>query len=364
MQTLSEPHLIPESDKPSAGKIPALEPYLAQLVLVKAAELARAGQYQEAEDLISGLQEGKDSPVVLDLLARMRAQQGRWLEAETFWKQALQQDPTNPAYLEGLQYIQRTRRPSRLSRFFSPTFLLLILSLVVLLLVAQGVKRLVILENGLQDVSQEVGSVKGVLSQPQPTLVIPTQVVQSFPVEELATLRQEVQDDNRLSQVGLESLQKQVGEIQVSQAEILSSLKPTPNAAPEITLAVPGVQLLVQDDHWVIQFEEGLFPYGWALSQPARQTLDDLSLQLKPLVGKVEISIVGFKSSDEQDEYFDLGLMRAVVVLDYLESSGQLPADLFRIQPQGDTPPPFSNDTVANRGRNRTVIMILQVKSP
>ena len=366
MQTPPEPHPTPVPEAPPAAQIPALEPYLSQLVLAKAAELARAGHYQEADNLLSGLLGGKDQPAVLDLLARMRAQQGRWQEAEAFWKQALQQDPTNPAYLEGLQYVQRTQRPPTLARLFSPAILLWIIALVLLLLAARGVARQVSLENALQAISREVGSVKSILSQPQATVVLPTQVVQTIPAQDLAALRQEIQDSGSANQAGLAGLQDQIAEIHTTQLELLSSLQPTPAAAQAVTLDIdiPGVQLLTQEAGWIIQFDEGLFPYGWALSQPARQALDALGLQLKPYAGKIEVSIVGFKSSDEQDEYFDLGLMRSVVVLDYLASSGQLPADLFSIQPQGSLPPPFPNDTVVNRGRNRSVILILRLKAP
>jgi len=364
MQTSSEPHLASESETSPKAQIPALEPYLAQLALAKAAELARAGNYQEAENLLTGLQGGKDLPAVLDLLARMRAQQGRLLEAEAFWKQALQHDPSNPVYLEGLQYIQRAQRPRTLARFFSPALLLWIVALVVLLLAVINLKRVASLENELRSVSDEVVTFKTVLSQPSATVLQPTQLIPTFPVEDLASLRQEIQENNRLNQAGLESLQSQVATIQTSQTSLQNSLQPTPTAEQAITLAVPGIQLLAQDEGWIIQFDEGLFPYGWALSQPAHQTLDELSLQLKPYAGKIEVGIVGFKSSDEQDEYFDLGLMRAVVVLEYLQSSGQLPADLFSIQPQGSLLPPFANDTVANRGRNRTVILIIHQKAP
>jgi flagellar motor protein MotB len=195
-------------------------------------------------------------------------------------------------------------------------------------------------------------------------VVLSTQVVQTVPAQELAALRQEIQNSSQASQAGLENLQGQIAEIHTAQTDLLANLQPTPTTAQEITLSIPGVQLLEQEEGWIILFDEGLFPYGWALSQPARQMLDELILQLKPYAGNIEVSIVGFKSSDEQDEYFDLGLMRSVVVLDYLESSGQLPADLFRIQPQASLTPPFSNDTVTNRGRNRTVILILRLKVP
>jgi hypothetical protein len=238
------------------------------------------------------------------------------------------------------------------------------------LLAILGIQRLANLNREVQDVTSQVGSLQGALSQSQATVVaevgsnLPTQVIPTFPVEDLTILRQEVQDNNSLTQDGLESLQQQVEGLQASQNDLLTSLQPTPTAELGLTLAIPGTQLIAQDEGWTVQFEEGLFPYGWALSQPARQTLDALSLQLKPYVDKVDVSIVGFKSSDEQDEYFDLGLMRSVVVLDYLEKNSQLPVDMFKIQPQGSLPLPFPDDSLANRGRNRSVILLIRPKAP
>lgn len=367
MQTppeLPQKRVASETEQVSAAQIPALEPYVEQLVINKAVELARAGHYQQAEDLLSGLQRGKDQPSVLDLLARMRAQQGRWLEAEAYWKQALEKDPTNPAYQEGLRYIQRTRRPPILHRFLLPVLLGLIILLLALLFIIPGASRLTSLEGAMQGISGEVASLKDVLSQPRAPVVLPTQVIPTFPVGELTALRQAVQDNQALSQAGMERLQQQIIEMRASHKELLESLQTTPPAPLKITLDVAGVQVLAREGSWMVQFTDGLFPYGWALSQSARQTLDELSLQLTPYAGKVEVSIIGFKSSDEQDEYFDLGLMRSVVVVDYLLGSAQLPADLFNIRPQGSLPSPFPNDTIANRARNRTVILMISPKFP
>ena len=371
METLPKlpPQPAPEEEMAASAQIPALEPYLAQLALSKAAELARRGNFQEAEELIAGLGSGKEQPAALDLLARIRAQQGRWLEAEAFWKQALQQDPTNPAYLEGLQYIQRSRRGPALGRIFSTIFFMVLVGTFVLLAIL-GVQRLSGLNREIQDATSQVGALQDALSQSQATVIaevgssLPTQVIPTFPVEDLANLHQEVQDSNTLTQAGLENLQQQVEDLQTSQADLLTSLQPTPTAELELTLSVPGTQLNAQDEGWTVHFEEGLFPYGWALSQPGRQTLDALSQQLKPYMDKIDVSIVGFKSSDEQDEYFDLGLMRSVVVLDYLEKNSQLPVDMFKIQPQGSLPSPFPDDSLANQERNRSVILIIRPKAP
>jgi type VI secretion system protein ImpK len=67
---------------------------LNQLLIAKATSLAREGRYAEAENL---LDPESSNPVVLDLLARIKAQEGRLNEAEDLWRKALELDPGNDA---------------------------------------------------------------------------------------------------------------------------------------------------------------------------------------------------------------------------------------------------------------------------
>jgi flagellar motor protein MotB len=75
---------------------------LGQLLLAKAAGLSREGRYREAEGLLD--QENGDAPT-LDLLARIRAQEGRLRDAEIFWRRALELDPGNETYIAALRRI-------------------------------------------------------------------------------------------------------------------------------------------------------------------------------------------------------------------------------------------------------------------
>lgn len=86
---------------------------LQQLVLSRAAALARAGHYDAAEQLLSELNRSGTTVAALDLLARIRAQQGRLAEAERLWTQAIQFDPSNDTYAAALRRIaQMQRRPA------------------------------------------------------------------------------------------------------------------------------------------------------------------------------------------------------------------------------------------------------------
>src|SRR5438105_13854934 len=67
-----------------------------QVSLARATDLARAGKYDEAETVLAGaVGESGSHPAALDLLARIRAQQGRLIEAQALWGQASRLDPSN-----------------------------------------------------------------------------------------------------------------------------------------------------------------------------------------------------------------------------------------------------------------------------
>jgi flagellar motor protein MotB len=75
---------------------------LDQMFLAKAITLSREGRYREAESLLD--KESTD-PLILDLLARIRAQEGRLCDAEALWRKALELDPVNETYMAALRRI-------------------------------------------------------------------------------------------------------------------------------------------------------------------------------------------------------------------------------------------------------------------
>ncbi len=101
-QTNDTPGDAPESGKNSDGESLAV-----QLTLAMAARLGRSGSHQQAEQMLATLPEAQQtSPAVLDLRARLRAQQGDLLDAAMLWRSALQQDPGNGAYRAALDRIE------------------------------------------------------------------------------------------------------------------------------------------------------------------------------------------------------------------------------------------------------------------
>jgi tetratricopeptide (TPR) repeat protein len=90
--------------------------------------------YEAAEQRLVPLL-SRHPPVVaaLDLLARIRAQQGRLSEAERCWQQALQLDRENTVYGAGLRRVAQLRRQAVHLFVFAPPLLGLVGLLLLLL---------------------------------------------------------------------------------------------------------------------------------------------------------------------------------------------------------------------------------------
>ncbi len=92
---------------------PALDTLLTNIALAQATDLARARHYVQAENVLAPwVRTAEPAPTALDLLARIRAQQGRLAEAEAFWTRAAQLDPGNADYAAGLRRIARMQQRS------------------------------------------------------------------------------------------------------------------------------------------------------------------------------------------------------------------------------------------------------------
>ena len=81
-------------------------------VLIHAGALARRGDLLQAEDLLKTLSDRDNSRIeVLDLLARIYAQQGRIDQAQALWIKALQGDPSNIHFLSALKLCACLKKP-------------------------------------------------------------------------------------------------------------------------------------------------------------------------------------------------------------------------------------------------------------
>ena len=82
----------------------------------EAQNLARMGFYTQAELILDEMTRTQgENALVLDLRAKIMAQQGRLAEAEKFWLRALSIDPGNPSYRKSLDYLSVRRGSSTLA---------------------------------------------------------------------------------------------------------------------------------------------------------------------------------------------------------------------------------------------------------
>ncbi len=275
---------------------------LGKALLPKAAELARAGKYLEAECLLQHLvQEGNELPAVYDLLARIRAQQGRLLEAQSYWADAIQLSSAKDFYRTALKRIERLQTgPSWIGRIRP---LLLGLGLIMGLIITIGA-TLPFLEK---------------LKAPIPKAInhnVPQTVVET-PVK----------------------------------------------SPPPVVINIPGVLINKKDANIELTFIKGLFLRQTELNPEVKTTLDLLANQLRPYIGKIQVNIEGhtddlpIQNNWIYRDNVSLGLQRAVTIIDYLRLKGQLPAKMFKASSVGESHSLFPNDTPSNQMRNRTVVI-------
>lgn len=287
---------------PAAGS-DSVQEVLQQLLLARATTLARAGNYQAAEEVLTAGTSQSDSAAGLDLLARMRAQQGRFGEAEALWQRATQLEPANPACAAGLRLAHRMHglRPwlYGVSRILLGAVLLLGATLI---LIAVFGKQVPAPEGQVRNQSQSAADTAPAIASPAP---------------------------------------------------------------PAIALEDPAVEVRKEDGELVVTFRSGLFSRGARLTPEGRETLDRVARQLEPHGGTLLLRVVGH-ADDRQPSpgyrYRDnvgLGFERARAAAERLRAAAKLPREAVVLESQGEENPPFSNETRESRARNRTVVLRL-----
>ena len=111
------PHSSEQAVRPAAHEEASAQKVMVADILAHAATLARSGKLLEAERLLGTLSAADSSRIeVIDLLARVYAQQGKIDEAQALWLQALQRDPSSIRLLSALTLCAYHKRP-RLEHF-------------------------------------------------------------------------------------------------------------------------------------------------------------------------------------------------------------------------------------------------------
>jgi len=290
---------------------PELKAVLFQALLSKATVLAGRGRYADAEKVLREVvTSGPDASTILDLIARIRAQQGRFSEATAMWKNALELNPENETYRAGIRRIEKIQN--------RPLWASVVVPMVVVVVAGLGIWFF--------------GLATG------------------NPV-------------NRIREVFLHDDARVVRDAGRNNRSMKASTLQAVATLPQIAIKVPGVSVRNQQNSTIVQFDEGLFRVAARLKPEAEEILSNLGHQLKPYAGRIAITVMGCTDLQPIPDgwiYPDnaaLGMARAIAVVNHLKSkSGFLPS-MFTLKSAGDLSAPYPNDTKENMRRNRTVII-------
>lgn len=303
----------------------SIDSLLDKFALANATALARAGNYMDAESHLIGIMRGeKTHPQVLDLLARINAQQGRLREAEDYWRQALKHDPMNEACITGLRHIANRQQPGWNASWKKLFW---------------GVLLATVFFIGTWSVWFSLSETMAVINAQKQTLA------------QLADLSQKQVD-----------LAEKVEDI-LSQPAIAA---PVPQEEPgqtklpsKVNLNLSGVVLKSENGKTIIRFDKGLFKRGTKLKTNACTMLTALGKQLEPYKNQITLQVTGYTDDlpmPPEEKYPDntsLGLSRALMVVEHLRATTGLSNVPFTIR--GTDRSPCPNDSYSSRLRNRTV---------
>lgn len=131
-------HLSERRAKPAGQESVSASQTIVTDILVRAGALARRGNPLEAENLLRTLSDSDSTKIeVIDLLAKVYAQQGRIDQAQATWLQALQRYPSNTRFLSALRLCACYRK-SRFEQFVL-RYLWLLLAVVLWFIIAMAV---------------------------------------------------------------------------------------------------------------------------------------------------------------------------------------------------------------------------------
>ncbi|GAA1302563.1 OmpA family protein [Saccharothrix xinjiangensis] len=294
--------------------------------VARAADLARSGEFGEAEEVLRELG-GRDSadPAVLDLLARIHAQRGELFDADECWALALRLDAGFAPARAG-----RRRIAALLARRLRPRTgrVLLAVAWVAVAVAGAGVA---------------VGSRSAEPPGPDPVV--------------LAEL-DEVQDDQRAQAERLDGIDDRLGQTALRQQRVLDDLLTALAGNPALTTGVESGAV-------VVAFPTGVFSAGVRFADDGGVALSDLARRLRPFAADVSITVVGHtedaqvSGSTGYTTNAELGTARATLAAERMSEASGLPLTTFSLSSSGAANPPFSNATTEGRARNRTVTVVV-----
>jgi type VI secretion system protein ImpK len=270
---------------------PAARLAVREAALAQARTLARAGRYTEAAELL----DGEHDVAVLDLRARIHAQQGRLDEADRCWAEAAALAPGDRSAAEGRRRIAEIRAraawPGRVR-------------------VARAAVR-------------AGGALAALLA-----------------LAMLADLWLDRADTP--------------GRVAVA-APPATAAPSAPDPLDGLRLRAPGVRAVRRGGEVAVTFDRGLFWRDATLTRRGRATLRELGERLRPEAGRLAVAVIGHtdrtavRPGGGYASNAELGLLRATVVREVLSAAAGISAVRFSTSTLAGALPPFKDGGLRNR---------------
>ncbi|AVT32919.1 hypothetical protein C6361_29500 [Plantactinospora sp. BC1] len=294
------------------------------LALSRATAAARRGDLDAAAEILVALD--GDEPASLDLLARIRAQQGRWQEADECWAAVQAIDPGHEGAAEGRRAVAAILAGDRRPRPVVPPVRLAAAGAVLVVAVAAG------------------------------TVVVLPSLSASPPARPAASVTTPAPET-----VALDAERRRAAELQGRLEQIEADRQAAAQAlaarldaiARGVTL--PGVVVKRRPDTVEVYFRRGLFSRDAWLTSYGADVLADVGRRLPDL--DVSVTVVGHSvpvPGGRTSGGSGTALSRARVAARELAEAGDLPLTAFTLRSADQSQGPFREPA-----RNRTASLVL-----
>ncbi|MEJ3745435.1 hypothetical protein WEI85_19345 [Actinomycetes bacterium KLBMP 9797] len=318
--------LTPTAPAPRTDLTPTAPALGTDLAVSRAAADARRGELDAAAAALTALE--SEEPAALDLLARIRAQQGRWQEADEYWAGVQAIDPGHEGAAAGRRAVAAIVAGKRRSR---P--------------VAQPAR--VAAAGGALAVALAAGTVVALASSPTPSASSPTAAPSSAgPAPGAAALEGE---RRRAAE-----LERQLAQIEADRSAAAQRLAARLDAIAR-DVAMPGILVKRRPDAVEVYFREGLFVRDTRLTADGADLLAAVGRRLPDLGAAVtvvghSVPVPGGRTSGGSNT----ALSRARIAARELAEAGDLPLTAFTLRSADQSQGPFPDPS-----RNRTASLIL-----
>ncbi|MGK5740042.1 hypothetical protein [Micromonospora sp. URMC 103] len=295
------------------------------LAVSRAAAAARRGELEAAANVLTGLAAQED-PAALDLLARVRAQQGRWHDADECWARVQAVDPEHAGAAEGRRAVAGILAGKRRPRPVAQPARVAVLGGV---LAAAALAGGAVAVDGGDPVRP--GSTAPAAAAPSPAGI----------------------DDAERRRA--EELARQVAQAEAERAAAAQRLTARLDGIAA-RLTMPGVVVKRRAGTVEVYFREGLFSRDARLTDDGAVLLADVGRRLGRL-DDVSITVVGHSvpvPGGRTSGGTGTALSRAQVAARELAEASDLPLTAFTLRSADQSQRPFAQET-----RNRTASLVL-----